>query len=37
MGMTAAGWLFLVLAWAFIFGLVIWCFRKIFSTNGRYE
>ena len=33
MGMNAAGWTFLIFAWAFIFGLVIFCFRKVFSTG----
>ncbi len=33
MGMTATGWTFLILAWVFIFGLVIFCFRKVMSTG----
>lgn len=33
MGMTAAGWIFLGLAWTLITGLVVFCFRKIFTTS----
>jgi len=37
MGMTLAGWVFLVLAWTFIFGLTFWCFRKIFAGDNSYD
>ena len=33
MGMNAAGWTFLIVAWFFILGLVIFCFRKVMSTG----
>lgn len=33
MGLTTSGWIFLVLAWAFIFSLTIWCFRKVVKTD----
>ncbi len=34
MGLNALGWTFLILAWSIITGLVVWCFRKIFSTGS---
>lgn len=33
LGMTMAGWIFLVVAWGAIFGLVGFCFRRIFSDR----
>lgn len=32
--MTTAGWIFLMLAWAFILGLVGFCFRKILAKDN---
>ena len=37
MGMTAAGWAFLIFAWVLIIGLVGFCYRKIFSGNSTYD
>ncbi len=36
-GMTVAGWIFLSVAWAFIFGLTFWCFRRIFGNPASFE
>jgi len=31
--MNPSGWLFLILSWAFILGLVVFCFVKIFTKK----
>ena len=33
MGMTGIGWLFLVLAWTFIFSLMGFCLKKIMASG----
>ncbi len=34
-GLTAGGWLFLVLAWGVIFGVTVFCFHRLFQTQDR--
>lgn len=34
-GLTAGGWLFLVLAWGVIIGVAVFCFRRLFQTQDR--
>jgi len=29
--MTTAGWIFMIVSLAFVWGLAIWCFRRILS------
>lgn len=36
-GLTTGGWIFLVLAWTVIFGLVGFCFRKILRGDTTYD
>jgi len=31
--MSGAGWIFMVLSWAFILGLGLFCFSRIFSRG----
>ena len=31
--MRPSGWIFLILSWGFILGLVIFCFYKIFAKK----
>lgn len=35
MGLTITGWIFLALAWACIFSLTIWCFRRVIQTDRK--
>jgi hypothetical protein len=35
--MTTGGWIFLTIAWTIIFGLVAFCFGKIFRGTTRYD
>ena len=38
MGMTTAGWVFLIVAWMSIIGLTAWCYRKVFANpDTTYE
>ena len=34
-GLTAGGWLFLVLAWGVIVGVTVYCFYRLFQTQDR--
>ena len=34
-GLTAGGWLFLVIAWGVIIGVTVYCFRRLFQTQDR--
>lgn len=36
-GLTTGGWVFLVLAWTVIFGLVGYCFKKVLTGDVKYE
>jgi hypothetical protein len=31
--MTPAGWVFLLVSLGFVWGLAIWCFRKVFTLE----
>lgn len=33
--MTAAGWIFLALSLASVWGLAIWCFTAVLTRRGR--
>ncbi len=35
MGLTSEGIIFLVLAWGIIISLVVFCFYKVFRTEGK--
>ncbi len=37
MGLNAFGWTFMILAWASITALVVWCFRKVIMTGSKYD
>lgn len=34
-GLTAGGWLFLVLAWGVIIGVTVYCFSRLFQAQDR--
>jgi hypothetical protein len=35
--MTPAGWIFLVVSLTFVWGLAIWCFRKVLTAPPDVE
>ncbi|HEY4643218.1 MAG TPA: hypothetical protein VIH68_00705 [Bacteroidota bacterium] len=37
MGMTTLGWIFLVLIWSLVGGLVVICFYKVQKTGNKYK
>jgi glycerol uptake facilitator-like aquaporin len=34
LGLNAGGWIFIVVAWGFIWALTIFCFKRVLSTHG---
>ncbi|MGH7565178.1 MAG: hypothetical protein ACREK5_12260 [Gemmatimonadota bacterium] len=35
--MTIGGWIMLVVAWALIFGVTVWCLARVLRGGTRYD